>query len=134
MTLLAPAFTRTDVAIPGGARRAEIGAEAPDGRDDSDPGRSLGRPFERALDERFGRQAGPVGRIDDRADEGARLGIEPLEPRILSGHLNCNEQRRDNHEPLPPTVTTELGVPNSSSWTEGAAGSARHATPFTRNA
>src|SRR5437667_340302 len=54
--------------------------------------------------------------------------------RALGGALYGDEQHGENHDPLPPTVTTELGVPNSSSLAAGAPGSARHSTPLTRNA
>jgi len=64
--------------------------------------------------------------------------LETVEARILDESRGPNlcgdEQQGEHHDPLPPTVTTELGVPNSSSGTAGAPGSARHSTPFTRNA
>src|SRR5204863_6616485 len=116
------------------ACRAEVRAESPHCGDDARSGCSLGDAFERALNERLGRQTDLARRIDDGADEAPSLGVEPLEPRILNRHLQCHEQRRNDHSLFPPTVTTELGVPNSSSLATGAAGSARHSTPFTRNA
>src|SRR5437764_859086 len=44
------------------------------------------------------------------------------------------ESRREQQRQEPPTVTTELGAPYSSSRAAGAAGSASHLTPSTRNA
>src|SRR5438094_915600 len=45
-----------------------------------------------------------------------------------------DQGRRDQQRQEPPTVTTELGAPYSSSRAAGAAGSASHLTPSTRNA
>src|SRR5205823_5944492 len=50
------------------------------------------------------------------------------------GGLERGESRREQQRQGPPTVTTELGAPYSSSRAAGAAGSASHLTPSTRNA
>src|SRR2546430_17451676 len=83
-------------------------------------------------------------RVDRPRQDGRGDRVEPLEPRIdlLGGGGARGESRHDQAgaEPAPvqrhepPTVTTELGVPNSSSRATGAAGSATQLTPSTRNA
>src|SRR2546430_10518802 len=49
----------------------------------------------------------------------------PLFPYTTLFRSGDEKQRGENHDPLPPTVITELGVPNSSSFAAGALGSAR---------
>src|SRR5438034_8395405 len=115
-------------------RRTEIDGESPDGRDNSSARRTLGRAFQRTLNNWLDWEPDVASRLAHGNDSRPCIRIEPLESRILSGNLRHQQQRGENHDPLPPTVTTELGVPNSSSFAAGALGSARHSTPFTRNA
>ena len=112
----------------------EIDGEPSDGCHNPRARRAFGRAFQRTLNDGLHGKPDAVRRIRDRRDRRTCIGIEPLESRILGGHLCHQKQRGKNHDPLPPTVTTELGVPNSSSFAAGAPGSARHSTPFTRKA
>ena len=87
------------------------------------------------MNQRLARQAYCARGVDDRDHARVRVGIQALIAWILRRVLCDDEQqRRQDHVPRPATVTTELGVPNSSSRAAGAPGSARHSTPFTRNA
>ena len=115
---------------------AQIEGEAADGGDDTVRRGPLGRTLEGALYQRLGGERGPACRIDERRHDRPRDRVEALEPRIdpLGGGLERDEGRPDQQYHEPPTVTTELGAPNSSSRAAGAAGSASHATPSTRKA
>src|SRR5207302_2775968 len=128
----------------GVTRVAQVEGQPADRGDDAVGGGPLGRAFEGALHQWLGGERGRARRIDQRRHDRSGDRVEALEPRIgpLGGGRARDESRRDQagSEPAPvrrhepPTVTTELGVPNSSSRAAGAAGSASQLTPSTRNA
>src|SRR5947208_3270855 len=127
--------------VPGAA---EISREALHGGDDEVPGCLLGRTFERALHKRLRGEPGGPGGIDEGPHRCLRLRREAGEPRILPGGPAGDERRGErtgggdpravtSHQELP-TVTTELGEPNSSSRAAGAVGSASQRVPSTKKA
>jgi len=128
----------------GIARVAQIEGQPADRGDDAVSRGPFGRTFEGALHQRLGGERGRACRIDQRRDDRPGDRVEPRQPRIELLRVGCgrHESGRDQagadpvppHRHVPPTVTTELGVPNSSSRAAGAAGSASHLTPSTRKA
>ena len=118
---------------------AQVEGQPAHGGDDAVGTGPLGRAFEGPLHQWLGRQGGRARRIDQRGDDRSRDRVEPLEPGIdlLGRRRGRGESHHDQTgaEPAPvqrhepPTVTTELGVPNSSSRATGAAGSATQLTP-----
>src|SRR5207247_8885671 len=126
----------------GGPGAAEIRREARHGGEDKVSGCLLSRTFERAWHKRLRGEPGGPGRIDEGPHRRLRLRREAREPRILPGGRAGDERRGERtgggdpravtpHQELP-TVTTELGVPNSSSREAGAVGSASQRVPATK--
>src|SRR5207248_1022455 len=119
----------------GVARVAQVHGQPADGSNDPVRRGPLGRALEGTLHQRLGGEGHRARRIDQRRHDRPADRVETLESWIGPlGGLERDESRREQQRQEPPTVTTELGAPYSSSRAAGAAGSASHLTPSTRNA